>query len=95
VATTFDRLVEAGAPRIYEPYSYRIEQPYEGILRVILRKDRPRGGAEFVWSTDVDVRYVAPENVLAAVVEGCKRVVSYSETRHVAATFVGEFAPPA
>jgi hypothetical protein len=95
MATTFDRLVAAGAPRIHEPYSYRITEPFSGALKVVLRKDRPLGGTEFVASYTIDVDGLDPEAVLPAVVAACRAVVAERDAREVAETLVGEYAPHA
>jgi hypothetical protein len=95
MATTFDRLVAAGAPRIHEPYSYRIEEPSPGSLKIILRRDLARGGTGRVASKSIDVSTLEPAAVLPAVVAACRAVVAQHEAELAAYGLVGEYSPRA
>jgi hypothetical protein len=75
MATTFDRLVEAGAPQIEEPYFYRISEPEDGMILVQLRKAKARFGSDYVASRTIHLRNLLPANVLGEVVTAAREIV--------------------
>ena len=76
MATTYDRLVAAGAPKIAEPLFYRITEELGGQLRVQLRRRNARFGSTYLGSEYVFRSDVEEGALEAAVVSALTKVVA-------------------
>jgi hypothetical protein len=99
---TYDRLVEAGFPRLTPPYYYRlVERPAVAGIAVQLRKRIERSGRMYVQSdTDptfvdevlLDTRHSTPDGILFDLAFLVADMVNRHE---IAKALVGDFGPEA
>ncbi|UJQ87183.1 hypothetical protein SEA_BAILEYBLU_45 [Arthrobacter phage BaileyBlu] len=92
MATTYEKLIAAGAPAIVEPRLYRIHEDYRnGELIVELRERLPYKGTRLLQTRRVDPR--AATDVLSEVVSALAEAVEAQALSEAKTAVIGEFGP--
>jgi hypothetical protein len=98
MSTTYERLVEAGAPDLAEPYFYRIRETGTGEhIEIQLRRKNPKfGSLELGKRGYVHIASTAPDQVLPQLVGHAKRLVreyeQSTQSRIQARSLIGDAA---
>lgn len=95
MATTYERLVEAGAPAIVEPLFYRVSEYItngRGIA-IELRERKPRGGSRVLGRREIHTR--AASELLGCIAEAARELVAEHDYYAATEALIGEHSSEA